>query len=344
MPNLKITVAALGTILALTACNSSGNTRYASVGKTGPQGVAGPAGKVGETGATGSKGATGAKGAVGATGATGATGAEGMPGMVGPQGPAGEPGGNFALGDTGMIATGGLVGAEGVAGTGLFANLGDPSTSIPVVSETSAGAGTVIASLGGGLDEVVDQVDQTGTLSTVTSPVTETVSNVGMTLDSFGTDGAPLVDGLTSSVAPILTASVGGGTALGDSSGTSVLGVSALSPDQTSGSLAEVGVASNNTLLNVDLATSSDTGVSVGELASLDLGPVTAGLNDVADTSDLTSTLDTGALDVGLTDTVGETLTTTVGDVLSGDLAPADPADTAVGSAVSGLLGGLGRN
>ena len=293
MPNLKITVAALGTIVALTACNSSGHTRYASIGKTGPQGVAGPAGKAGETGATGNKGATGA---------TGATGAQGMPGMVGPQGPAGEPGGNFALGDTGMIATGGLVGAEGVAGTGLFANLGDPSASIPVVSDTSAGGGTAIASLGDGLDDVIGQVDQTGTLSTVTSPVTETVSNVGTALTSFG-----------------------------DSSGTSVLGVSAFSPDQTSGSLAEVGVASNDTLLNVDLATSSDTGVSLGELASVDLGPVTAGLNDLADTSDLTGTLD-GAL------------TDTVGDVLSGDLAPADPADTPVGSAVSGLLGGFGLN
>ncbi|MEH6489460.1 hypothetical protein [Hyphomonas oceanitis] len=327
MPNLKITVAALGTILALTACNSSGNTRYASIGKTGPQGVAGPAGKIGATGATGK------------TGATGATGAQGMPGMVGPQGPAGEPGGNFALGDTGMIATGGLVGAEGVAGTGLFANLGDPSASIPVVSDTSAGGGTAIASLGGGLDDLIGQVDQTGTLSTVTSPVTETVSNVGTTLTSFGTDGAPLVDGLTSSVAPILTASVGGGTALGDSSGTSVLGVSVLSPDQTSGSLAAVGVASNDTLLNVDLATSSDTGVSLGGLASVDLGPVTAGLNDLGGASDLT-----GTLDGGLTDTVGDTLTSTVGDVLSGDLAPADPADTPVGSAVSGLLGGFGLN
>ena len=333
MPNLKITVAALGTILALTACNSSGSTRYASIGKTGPQGVAGPAGKAGENGATGATGATGE------TGATGATGAQGMPGMVGPQGPAGEPGGNFALGDTGMIATGGLVGAEGVAGTGLFANLGDPSASIPVVSETSAGGGTAIASLGGGLDDIIDQVDQTGTLSTVTSPVTETVSNVGAALTSFGTDGAPLVDGLTSSVAPILTASVGGGTALGDSSGTSVLGVSVLSPDQTSGSLAEVGVASNDTLLNVDLATSSDTGVSLGGLASVDLGPVTAGLDDLGGASDLT-----GTLDGGLTDTVGDALTSTVGDVLSGDLAPADPADTPVGSAVSGLLGGLGLN
>jgi len=330
MNNTWKTTAALGAIIALTACNTSGSTRYASVG-TQPQAVSPKPKPVGASEEVNNNPDTDMAGPAGPAGPAGAPGPVGPVGPAGPQGVAGEDGGQFALGQTGMIATGGLVGSEGLAGTGLFANLGDPSTSIPGISDASAGIGTVVASLGGGLDDVVSQIDQTGQLTTLTSPVTETVSNVGTALTSFGTDGAPLVDGVTSSVSPLLTASIGGGDALGDSSGTSALGVSVLSAGQTSGSVGEVGVASNGSLLNVDLATSSDTGLSLGGLANVDLGPVTAGLNDLDGASDLSGTLD-------------ETLTDTVGDVLSGDLADSSPASTPVVSTVTGLLGGLGLN
>ena len=311
--NWKTTVA-LGAIIALSACNSSGSTRFASVGTTTPQAVSpkptptGPQQPVpGNTGGGTTNGTNG--GTTGGSGGdtTGGT----MAGPAGPAGPAGEtgdPGQQFAFGDAGMIATGGLVGPEGLAGTGLFANLGDPSATMPIGSDTSNGMGSVFASLEEGANTVMNDADQTGTLSPVVAPVTQTIGNVGDTLTAFGTTGEPVIDGLTSSVAPILTASVGQATAVGDTSETSVLGLSVLSPEQTSGTLAEVGVASNDTLLNVDLATSTDTGLTIGDVATVDLGPVTAALDDA----------------------IGETLSTDTS------------TDTPVTSVVTGLFGGLG--
>ena len=292
--NWKTTVA-LGAIIALSACNSSGAKRFASVGTTTPQAVSpkptptGPQQPVtGNPGGGTNGGNTGGSGG----GTTGGTGGGTMAGPAGPAGPAGAPGEpsqQFAFGDAGMIATGGLVGPEGLAGTGLFANLGDPSTTMPLGSDTSNGMGAVFASLEEGANKAMNDIDQTGMLSPAVAPVTQTVGNVGETLTAFGTTGEPLVDGLTSSVAPILSASVGQATAMGGTSETSALGLSVLSGEQSSGALGEIGVASNDTLLNVDLATSSDTGLAIGDVASVDLGPITDGLNGLNDLNDTSS-------------------------------------------------------
>ncbi|KDA04180.1 hypothetical protein [Hyphomonas oceanitis] len=389
--NWKTTVA-LGAIIALSACNSSGSKRFASVGTTTPQAVS-PKPMPTETQepVTGNTGGTnGTNGNNGGTtggsggGTTGGTGEGTMAGPAGPAGPAGEPGEpgqQFAFGDAGMIATGGLVGPDGLAGTGLFANLGDPSTTMPVGSDTSNGMGSVFASLEEGTNMAMNDADQTGTLSPAVAPVTQTIGNVGDTLTAFGSTGEPLVDGLTSSVAPILTASVGQATAAGDTSETSALGLSVLSPEQTSGTLGEIGVASNDTLLNVDLATSTDTGLAIGDVASVDLGPVTDGLNglnDLNDTSGSTASSPLGlsvlseeqnsgtlaevgvasndtllnvdlatSTDTGLT--VGDVATVDLGPVTAalddtiGETLPTDTStDTPVTSAVTGLFGGLG--
>ena len=237
MFKLSTSLAVAGAALMLMACESSGSSRFASVGTVssasqGPQGEPGPAGPAG---------------------------ADGAPGPAGAQG---ELGGNFNLGQTGMIATGGLVGGGGIGGTGLLANLGDPSTSLPVVSPVAGHTGGAVASLGEHLGQLPGAPGAPAVIGDVTMAASSTITNVGDALASFGNDGAPLVDGLTGATTPLLTASLGGGTVAGGDGSASLLGISALSPDQQSGTLAEIGVASNGTLLNLDVSPSSDTAPS----------------------------------------------------------------------------------
>ncbi|MEQ9506235.1 MAG: hypothetical protein RLO80_08170 [Hyphomonas sp.] len=319
MRRLLTTTVVMVAVAGLAACNSSGTKRYSSVGQVGQTGTAGPQGPAGSQGPAGPQGPAGADGATGATGATG---------------PQGDPGGNFALGDTGMIATGGLVGANGIAGTGLLANLGDSSTTIPGVSPVIAQTGTGVSTLGSGLDGLLGQANAPAQLTQVTGAVTGTLTNIGGALTDSGSTGAPLVDGLTSSVSPILTAGLGGGTIAGGADSDPLIGVSLLSPDQDAGSLASLGAASNGTLLGVDLSPATDTGVDIGGLAAVDLGPVTGGLSDVGDLGDLG---EGNLLEDGLLSDV----TAPVGALLTGasnDDSPLAP----VTSGVTGLLGSLG--
>lgn len=308
MLKVSHSVTALGAILMLMACESNGSTRFASVGQTGAQGQAAN---------PGAQGPAGQDGAAGPQGPAGATGAQG------PAGPQGEAGGNFALGSTGMIATGGLVGPSGVGGTGLLANLGDPSTTIPGVSPVIGGAGSAVSTLGGQLEQLPLPQDGSVALAGLTQAASGTLVNLGDALTATGYEGAPLTDGLTSAVSPLLTAGVGGGTVAGDSGDASLLGLSVLSPDQQPGTLAELGLASDATLLNVDLAPSSDGGIALGDLATVDLGPVTGGLGGLGDLGDNSAT--------GL---VGTLLDPVTGEAGSAPL-PTTPL-------IGGLLGGLG--
>lgn len=310
MLRLKTTAVALGAIMAIAACESSGQTRYASVGTVGPQGAPGPAGPQGEQGEAGPAGPAGPQGATGATGA---------------QGAAGEDGGNFTLGDTGMIATGGLVGPDGIAGTGLLANLGDPDTTAPVAGDAMAQTGTILTAASDQVDGVLTEAGLPAELTDVTGAVTSTVANLGNALADTGTNGTPLVDGLTDAVAPLLTADIGAGNVSGGDSSDSLLGVSLLSTDQNSGMLGEVGVGSGASLINADFAPDADSGVDVAGIAALDLGPVTDTVSDVVDQTGLT---DLANLD-GLADADLSDLTQPVQDLLSGD-------------GVDGLLGDSG--
>ena len=250
MRKLSLAAAALLAVSATAACESSGNKRFASVGAVGAQGPAGQPGAQGEPGPQGPAGA------------------QGPQGPQGNQGPQGEPGGNFALGSAGMIATGGLVGANGIAGTGLLANLGDPSTSLPVGQSTLSHAGNGVTGLAGTIDAVVGHTPLPGEVTSITGAVTGTLSNVGGTLDGSGT---PLVDGLVSSPTPLVGASLGGASVTGGASGDSLIGLSVLSPVQQPGTLAEIGAGSNGSLLNLDLAPGTDGGLSLGGLVNVDL-------------------------------------------------------------------------
>jgi hypothetical protein len=301
MLKLSTSLAVAGAALMLMACESSGSSRFASVGTVGtasqgPQGEPGPAGPAGQDGAPG------------------------------PAGPQGEPGGNFNLGQTGMIATGGLVGGSGIGGTGLLANLGDPSTSMPVVSPVAGHTGGAVASLGEHLGQLPGVPGAPAVLGDAAMATTSTITNVGDALSAFGNDGAPLVDGLTGATTPLLTATLGGGTLAGGDGSASLLGISALSPDQQAGTLAEVGVASNGTLLNLDASPSSDTALGLGNLASVDLGPVTGGLNGLDGLDGLN----------GLGGLQGIT------DPLTNGLTPPPSAPNPVQPVVGGLFGLLG--
>lgn len=342
MPRLPMTAIALVAIATIVACESNGHTRYASVGTVGPGGPSG------ETPDDGTDVGNGSNGSNGGNGTQGPTGPQGPQGPAGPQGPQGDPGGNFMLGDTGLIATGGLVGPSGIGGTGLLANLGDPSATIPVVSDVSASGGNIVTALATGLDNGLGQSDLPPELANVTGAVTGTLANVGGALEAFGSDGAPLVDGVTSAVSPILTASLGGGTLAGNPEDASLIGLSILSGDQQSGTLAEVGVGAGGTLLNADLSPDTDTALNVGTLASVDLGLVTGGANDLLDQtglSDVTGMIDLGTAEEGI---LGD-VTNTVSGLLTGEGDPAgltgpvenllSGGDLSEGGLLTGLLG-----
>lgn len=258
MKNSLLQVAAIGALLTVVACQSSGTRRYASVGQSGSQGPAGEAGPQGETGPQGEAGSQGE---------------QGMQGPAGPEGSPGEPGmdGNFGLADAGMIATGGIVGPDGVGGTGLLANFGDPSTSIPIVSDASVTGGSMIGESGSQLSAGIAGLGDDTVISDVLLAASGTVSSLGGALAASGSGDATLVDATLASTTPLLSAGVGGAMTLGGDNGSSLIGVSVLSAEQQSGTLLETGVGSNGSLLNVDLAPGSDDGLDIGGLASVDI-------------------------------------------------------------------------
>lgn len=253
MLKLSATATAVLALAAIGACESSGQTRFASVGTVGAQG---PVGEPGPQGPEGPQGEPGPQGPAGAAG------------------PQGEPGGNFALGQAGMIATGGLVGANGIAGTGLLANLGDPSTSPPVGNTALNQAGNGVTNLANATDTLIGNANLPGDATNVTGAVTGTLANLG---SAVGGEGTPLVDGLASSTSPLINTGLGGAAVTGDSSGSSLIGLSLLTPDSQIGTLAEIGAVGGGTLLNVDLAPGTDGGIDAGGLLALDVGPITGG-------------------------------------------------------------------
>ena len=268
-----ITTAAIGALLMATACNSSGTKRYASIGTPGASGAAGkvgPAGPQGEQGPAGPQGERGAPGADGRDGIDGRDGTDGADGMDGMNGMDGQDG-NFGLGEAGMIAVGGLTGDNGIGGTGLLANLGDPSTSPPVIGEPAVSLGDTLSETGEQLAAGVGGSDG-NVVSDIIVAAADTVTATGDALSGFGNGEQPLVDGVLEAPSPILTASVGAADVVGGADGSeSLIGTSILAADQQSGTLGEIGVGSNDTLLNADLAPNSDGGLDIPGVASVDV-------------------------------------------------------------------------
>ncbi len=201
---MSLTVRTLTTLLSsavlvvgLSACESNGSTRFASVGSRGPQGEPG------------------------APGPAGPAGVPGPAGPAGPTGPAGSSGGSgVGLGSAGALAVGGLVGPGGVAGTGLLANTGDPNSGVPVVSGVIVTAGGAIQSLadqGTILAEIVD-AHSPGAIS-LTGRVIGVVEATGDALVRTGNGEEYLVDGLTAAPGQLVTVTIGNARVLGSAVG-----------------------------------------------------------------------------------------------------------------------------
>lgn len=317
--------------LALTACESSGSYRVGSVGTGGTSEQA--------EGGQGSQGSQGSQGPAGPAGANGANGTNGMDGTSG-----------LSLGSAGALAVGGLVGPGGVAGTGLLASTGDIDSTNPVISGVLIKTGdlvNVVADKGLLVADVVDGALPGGT--DLVGTVVGVVKSTGIALVQTGNGQQYLVDGLTAAPGELITATIGGATAIGSASASPLIGASILSPGQETGSLLTVGVASNGQLVTLqpgtnDLLGGLGTGTGTGgplsvvtAVASGVLAPVTGG----------TPAQESGPLSVVTTVASGVLSPVTGGQPTTGGsgLAPVtnvvSGVTSTVTSTVGGLLGGL---
>lgn len=211
-------------VIGLSACESNGSTRISRVGQNGLQGPAGPAGPQGEPGPQG---------------------------PVGPQGPAGS--GGIGLGGAGALAVGGLVGPNGVAGTGLLANTGDPNSRLPVVSGVLVATGNTLTTVAGQGTILADIVDaHTPGAIPLVGTVVGVVNSTGEALIQTGNGEQYLVDGVTAAPGELVNLTVGNAQVLGSANQTPLIGVSALSPNQSQGTALTVGVGSQGELLTLN--------------------------------------------------------------------------------------------
>ena len=201
----------------------------------------------------------------------------------------GEPGmngqdGNFNLGGAGQLAVGGLIGEGGVAGTGLLANTGELGSAPEALSETLIFTGQHASLVAGGAYYMADIVDDALPGATpLAGTVVGVIDATGQALVQSGQGEIYLLDGLTAAPGDLITASIGGATALGASDVDSLIGLSVLSSDQQQGSLLTVGAASGGDL--VTLGVGGDTVLGGG--GALDVIPASSGgdggLTDIVD-------------------------------------------------------------
>ena len=216
----KITtlLSATALVAGLSACESTGSTRFSSVGSAGLQGAQGPAGP------------------------------------AGPQGPAGANGqSGTGLGAAGALAVGGLVGPNGVAGTGLLANTGDPNSRIPAVSGVLVATGGVVRTVAGQGTILANVVDShTPGAIPLAGTVIGVVDATGQALIRTGNGQEYLVDGLTAAPGQLVNLTVGNAQVLGSANQSPLIGASVLSSTQSQGTALTVGVGSAGQLLTLN--------------------------------------------------------------------------------------------
>lgn len=182
----------------------------------------------------------------------------------------------------------------------------------------------------------------------------------------LGTDSTALVSavvpggsgGLGGAASQVAGATVGGSQLLGTAGSTPLVGASVLSPTQTTGSLATVGVGSGGNVLNVaagpaagaaGTASASGGVLPANGLATVSVGNSTllnGGSNPAVGASVLSPTQSTGSAVTAGVLSAGNVLTTTAGN-LTAPLTGASAGGTASGGAsanpagVTGLVGGL---
>ncbi len=325
--------------MSLTACESDGHYRVASVG---PQGTAGPQGEKGEQGDQGEAGPQGERGPQGQAGA------KGDPGPQGPQGAQGEPGQAFTLGSAGIIAAGGLVGSEGVAGTGLLANTGDPDSTLPVASDLLVKTGDTVTSISARGTKVASLVDTALPGSTpLAGTVVGVVENTGLTLIDAGPGDQYLVDGLTAAPGSLIDVTIGEAFAVGSPEAEPLIGTSLLSAELASGSALELGVLSDNQLVSLNSGSDSKVLTTVADTVNSVSGKLSGGSASGSPLTDVTDKagglLGKDSHDDGLLSNV----TDKTGDVVKGVTGKTGgligkKGDDNKGGLVSGLLGSLG--
>ncbi len=213
----------LGLLLAIAGCESSGSTRYASVGAAGPQGAPGPQG------------------------------AEGPQGPAGPPGPAGAHGSeSVGLGEAGQLAVGGLVGPDGLAGTGLLANTGNRDAPNPITSRVLVDAGARVEGLGQQGLILAQRVDSALPGATpIAGRVIQVVDATGRALVRTGNGQDYLIDGLTAATGELVTLTIGEAQVLGADQASALIGASVLSTQQSPGQTLSLGVGSEGQLLTL---------------------------------------------------------------------------------------------
>lgn len=220
---LKAAIAPVALLICLSACESTGSTRFSSVSAAGAQGPQGIQGEPGPTGATG---------------------------PAGPVGPAG-PAGSVGLGSAGALAVGGLVGPGGVAGTGLLANTGNPGATNPILSGVLVRTGQTVGQLAERGAILADRLDAgTPGGTRLVGRVVDTVRQTGIALVRTGEGREYLVDGLTAAPGQLVQLTIGNARVLG-SGASPLIGASVLSGTQARGDALTVGVGSEGRLLTL---------------------------------------------------------------------------------------------
>ena len=321
-------------LIGISACESDGRHRIASVGPAGPQGPVGEQGQPGDKGEPGPEGPRGPQGP------------EGPEGPQGPPGPAGADGQNFGLGQAGIIAAGGLVGSEGVAGTGLLANTGNTDATNPAVSSLLVTTGTTVTRVSASGLKIASLVDAGLPGSTpLAGKVVGVVDTVGISLVETGNGDQYLLDGITEAPGDLINVTVGEAYAIGSPEAEPLIGTSILSADQTSGSPLEVGVLSNQELVTLNakgkglLDPVNDTvdavaGKLSGDEADGGLTNVGGKLGGVFDKGD-----SAGGVLSGVTESAEDLVTDVTGN--AGGLLGKEQDKSSGDDPVSGLVGGL---
>lgn len=242
-------------LVGLSGCESSGSTRFASIGPPGPQGI---------SGAPGAQGPAGPQGVAGPAGPAGPAGSSGPGGPGGPGGAGGLPG----AGALGALAVGGLVGPGGIAGTGLLANTGDRDNRIPAVSGVLVAAGETVRRVAGGpVTILADRVDAAlpGAVP-IAGRVVEVVASTGQALVRTGNGQDYLVDGLTAAPGALVNLSVGNARLLGAAGQSPLVGASVLSAGQNQGQALSVGIGSEGRALTVAAPAAGGAGGPAGNV------------------------------------------------------------------------------
>ncbi|HLZ78749.1 MAG TPA: hypothetical protein VKQ09_05365, partial [Sphingomonas sp.] len=141
------------------------------------------------------------------------------------------------------LPVGSITGNGGVAGSGVGSNIGTPGQPSPLEPALVTAGNAVLGTSGGPVGSATNTLGTAvPTVQPVTSALNQTLVNTGNALVNGGTGKAPLVDGLTSAVSPLVTVSAGNTATVGGT-GTSLVAIGAGAGQTGNGSLVDLHLA-----------------------------------------------------------------------------------------------------